>query len=83
MNDLLELTAYAKVEKHPMLPDFYILTLCVENKVVEYQLSMHALDTINKTLAKAIVFCLYQEAENAIEQVSPAQHLPASTDPTP
>lgn len=72
MNDLLELTAYAKVEKHPLLPDFYILTLCVENKIVEYQLSKNALIEITSKLVPEAMLAKYR-----------AKYPLALDDPTP
>jgi hypothetical protein len=50
MEHLKELSAYAKAEKHPLLPDFYILSLIVDNRIQEFQLSSHALGTIIATL---------------------------------
>jgi hypothetical protein len=73
MDHFKELSAYAKVKKHPLLPDFYILTLNVDNRMQEFQLSNHALGTIGATLG--------MHRLNQMASLVPRPH--ASSDPTP
>lgn len=78
MEHLRELSAYAKVEKHPLLPDFYILTLNVDNRMQEFQLSRRALGELTRVLHKQFTDEFVARIDSFL-----SQRLPASTDPTP
>jgi len=73
MDYFKELAAYAKVGKHPLLPDFYVLDLIVDNRLHSFQLSNHALGTIIATLG----------THQLNQMASLSQRPPASNDPAP